>query len=241
MSPFYAWKVTRANGDGHVMRVRLKGIGSICLRACENDFATVEEILLKRVYDGVVSAIDPPATVIDLGANIGLVARYFAAAWPGSRIFCVEAHPETFGLLARNTATCGRIRCLHAAAWSEEKDLSIECADLNFESAHAVEAGAGFPARGLPMDRLMELSGFERVDLLKVDIEGAETQLFSGPCEWLERVGAIAIEFHGNSREESGFDSKVQAFGFAITAPDKGHTCLALKAPSSKRRPARRA
>ena len=62
MSPFYAWKVTRANGDQHVMSVRLKGIGSIYLRACENDLAVVEEILLKRVYDGVVSAIHPNAT-----------------------------------------------------------------------------------------------------------------------------------------------------------------------------------
>jgi hypothetical protein len=46
------------------------------------------------------------------------------------------------------------------------------------------------------IDAIMSMIGIERIDLLKVDIEGAEAELFANPRAWIDRVGVLAIEFH---------------------------------------------
>ena len=51
--------------------------------------------------------------------------------------------------------------------------------------------------RGITMNELFDEFGIDRIDLLKLDIEGAEKEVFgSGPTAWLDRVGVIAIELH---------------------------------------------
>jgi len=127
----------------------------------------------------------------------------------------------------------GRCRTLLAAIWSEEAELvAAHTAAADHYSAFATRAPVaaergGDLMRGLPMSRVIAESGFDRVDLLKVDIEGAEVELFKGDVSWLRRVGAIAIEFHGDSRRESGFDQIMRDYGFAVDDRDR-HTVLAL-------------
>jgi hypothetical protein len=62
---------------------------------------------------------------------------------------------------------------------------------------------------------------------VKVDVEGAEIELFKGDLDWLNHTGAIAIEFHGNARAVCNFDNIVHQYGFAVQAED-GHTVLAV-------------
>jgi Methyltransferase FkbM domain len=82
---------------------------------------------------------------------------------------------------------------------------------------------------GYTMTEILDRSGFDRVDLLKVDIEGAERELFSSQdVSWLDRVGAIAIEFHEDSRSASGFDDTMIRNGFEICSEDR-HTVIARK------------
>jgi hypothetical protein len=42
----------------------------------------------------------------------------------------------------------------------------------------------------------MRLADADRIDILKLDIEGAELEIFSGPCEWLSKVAILLIELH---------------------------------------------
>jgi methyltransferase FkbM-like protein len=74
---------------------------------------------------------------------------------------------------------------------------------------------------------LVAVSGFTTVDILKVDIEGAEVQLFSGNLDWLERVRALLIEFHDESRQESDFDAIMRRYHFRIREETR-HTVLAV-------------
>jgi hypothetical protein len=82
--------------------------------------------------------------------------------------------------------------------------------------------------QGFTMEEILASSAFQQVDLLKVDIEGAEVELFRNDLGWLDRVGAIAIEFHGRSRDESGFDQMLTEHGFKVCAEDS-HTVLAIR------------
>lgn len=67
------------------------------------------------------------------------------------------------------------------------------------------------------------------IDLLKVDIEGAEEHLFSGSTNWLDYTRCIAVEFHNDTRASSNFDQVVQAHGFRIEYKAEEHTVFAFK------------
>jgi hypothetical protein len=85
---------------------------------------------------------------------------------------------------------------------------------------------------GISMSTLMRRYGIGEIDLLKIDIEGAETELFSGDVSWLTRTGAIAIEFHqtsaGYTRQLSRFDELIKQYGMAIVAETE-HTIVAAR------------
>ena len=118
------------------------------------------------------------------------------------------------------------------AVWSHAGLVGVQLAegDHRYDCVRMTEdvARAQRTAEAVTMQEVIEASGFPRIDLLKIDIEGAEVELFKGDTEWLSRVGAIAIEFHGESRRESGFDHLMDRFGLVI-AESGGHTVLALR------------
>lgn len=229
-----------AAAAGGVLELRMKKPvrGTVALREVGSDVLTFHEVFKEQVYAGVASRIARCGTVIDLGGNIGLATLYFAHRYPGCRLLVVEPNPPTYDLLVRNVRGLveeGRCRTLMAAVWGEEAELAAAPIDSEhhysaFATRPLAEGESGGAAmRGLPMRRLIADSGFETVDLLKVDIEGAEVELFRGDVDWLRGVGAIAIEFHGHSRRESDFDRIMRDYGFEVDDRDR-HTVLALKA-----------
>ena len=225
----------RANG---ILSLRLKRPfqANISLRECGSDFSTFHEIAVEEVYGPVLRAVGNFQTVIDLGANIGLASLYFAYNSPTCRVLSVEPNCETYELLVRNVLKLnrsGRCQTLKAAVWGAHQRLTFnQKAPADRYSIFAVRvASANEPSvvEGYTMTELLDYSGFDRVDLLKVDIEGAERELFSTQdLSWLARVGAIAIEFHEDSRNASGFDDKMTRNGFEICS-ENHHTVLARK------------
>jgi len=214
--------------------------GKVSLREVGPDFATFDEIVAHEVYRPVIERIKNFQTVIDLGANIGLASLYFASCSPSCRIFAVEPHPGSYGLLERNLhdlIAAGRCRTLNAAVWATGTML-VASSELPADrysgfAVHApsLEENGLANIQGLDISSILQHSGFESVDILKVDIEGAEQQLFSGDLGWLERIKAIAIEFHGAARRNIKFDDIMASYGFQIS--EGRHTLLAWRTPES--------
>ncbi|MGC9999172.1 MAG: FkbM family methyltransferase [Bryobacteraceae bacterium] len=242
-SVFTLWREARyrkAHGSApqRVVRVRLarRPFSHVSLRADSDDPHTVVEIFHDAVYQPALDALGECRSIIDLGANIGLSCLYFADRCPGAKIFALEPFPSNYKLLQINTAAllrAGVCRTLQAAFWrDEDTNLTFRLPEENSSAAvflaPASETPAGERVRGLTMNSILAESGFDRVDLLKVDIEGAEADLFRGRNEWLHRVRGIAVEFHGDARRESGFDDTMREFGFRI-ADEWQHTVLAIR------------
>ena len=208
----------------------------ILLRERGSDLATFHEIVVEEVYGPVLRELQGIQTVIDLGANIGLASLYFAHNSPACRILCVEPNPETYEMLVQNVrelSRSGRCQTLQGAVWGRHQRLApTEKVPADRYSMFAVRAASEndpSAVEGYTMTEIMDRSGFDRVDLLKVDIEGAERELFStNDVSWLARVGAIAIEFHEDSRAASGFDDTMIRNGFEICSEDR-HTVIARK------------
>lgn len=208
---------------------------SLTMRQHGSDFYTFEEIFINKVYRGLTEFLPTCETVMDLGANIGLASLYFALSFPNCCVFAVEPDAANFGLLTSNLAAlsnAGRASVVQAAVWNENCDVEIDAPDDGAFNAFKVQTSQGAKAtqtvRGMTMNRLLAMSDFERIDLLKIDIEGAEVPLLQGETDWLKRVGCLAIEFHDDSRQQSGFDALMQQYGFMILSED-GHTVVGVR------------
>jgi FkbM family methyltransferase len=210
---------------------------NVFLREVGSDILTFNEVLLEQVYKSVLEHVRECKTIIDVGANIGLASLYFAANYPACRIFAIEPNPSSYRVLNINLEKLikeGRAETLQAAVWGSEKALGADqtkAADHYsiFTTVELENNGADEESiKGLPFKKIIERSGFDEVGLLKVDIEGAETELFKGDLDWLKQTRAIAIEFHKGSRETIDFDRVMEDYGFKVYDPNP-HTTIAVR------------
>jgi FkbM family methyltransferase len=220
------------------IRLRMKPpySGELWLRGADADEATFEEVFTRQVYRSVADRIADAEFVIDLGANIGLATRYLAGRLPRCRIFAIEPDPQNFAMLRLNVgalAAAERCRSMRAALWDKEAELFLTPPPNGdrYNSIRVLERcdGLGASVRGMTMSEIFKASGFPRIDLLKVDVEGAEAALFSGGLEWLRRTRVIAIEFHDDARRASDFDAVMAEHGFEVDNSD-AHTVVAWRA-----------
>lgn len=186
----------------------------IWLRAGGDDYYTFLQIFDSMQYESNVIAA--PALIVDAGANIGLSAVYFANKYPKARILSIEPNEENFRLLKRNTAGYPQVECLHGAVWPVESTIGI-CNDTEDQNPAGYQVGEISPGTATAVPcftplALLNLVGAESIDLLKIDIEGSELELFSqGSDAWLNHVRSIFIELHDAIRPGCG-----QAFFRAI-------------------------
>jgi FkbM family methyltransferase len=223
---------------GHKIKLQMRSPirGQIILREVGTDVLTFDEVLVEQVYKSVLPYLRECAYVVDLGANIGLTSLYFASCYAGCKLIAVEPNPSTYDVLCANLSAlvkAGRCKTLRAAIWGSETVLvADEPKNPEHYSAFATRQASG-PApvgdeiSGMPLPQIMAQAGFERIDLLKVDVEGAEVELFKGDLEWLRSVECIAIEFHEGSREAIGFDDIMAHYGFRIVDTNP-HTVVAV-------------
>lgn len=175
--------------------------GALLVRPGTSDMAIYDQVVLQPY----LPRDRDRAVILDCGSNIGITVRYFKAAHPQARIIAVEPDAGNFSLLERNCAGLKGITCLQAAIWSEPGRLRLEREGLAPSSYRTMGEPAADGVEAVTIPGLLTRFGVERVSLLKVDIEGAELELFSAPdLSWLERVDAIAIELHDAWRPGCG-------------------------------------
>lgn len=142
-----------------------------------------------------------PDTILDLGANIGLTSIYFARCFPDARIAAVEPIPSNLRLLRKNLELNGVAAEVVAGAVDAvdgEVLMDIEQLDYGHRVVGAAEADrqGGLAVAAYSVPTLMRQLGWERIGLLKVDIEGHEKTLLADCAGWIDRVEAMCIECH---------------------------------------------
>lgn len=136
--------------------------------------------------------------IIDAGANIGASAVWLSMLFPRAKVIAVEPDPENFKQLCRNAAAHPNIVTVNAAIGSKSGRLYLEdtgegaWAFRTFDrpSVNAIEVPA------MTVDDLLALVPGGQLYMLKIDIEGAEADLFSNPLPILDDVPVVAIELH---------------------------------------------
>lgn len=173
-----------------------------------------------------VGDLNSPRLILDLGANVGYASAYFLSRFPSAKVLAVEPDPENFEICGKNLAPYGeRATALHGAVWSRRSRLALSRSSGDGrEWAIQVRENEGDSSEeaveAWDVPGLLQMAGAEYVDLLKVDIERGELELFGSGCEaWLPRVRNICIELHGADCERvfldalRGYDYDLSTFG----------------------------
>jgi FkbM family methyltransferase len=156
-------------------------------------------------------------TIVDCGANIGLTSLYLASAYPLARVYSVEADPDNYAMLCENTATEPRIIPIHACVVATPRET------VHFDNegpawgrkSGATQKGTSVPA--LTLDELLARYEMKCIDLLKMDIEGAEREVLA-VGNYLDAVHHVVAELH----DEYGFadfSKDVAAHGLIASPP----------------------
>jgi FkbM family methyltransferase len=154
------------------------------------------------------ASLPPGGTFVDVGANWGyftLVAAH--AVGPAGRVVALEPDPRMHAELAANLARNGirNVTALAVAASHQAGEATLAGyaeADRNRGVSSLVAAPAGdapsFAVRTAPLDDLLDEQGIESVDLVKVDVEGAEELVVRGMARGLAdgRYRRILVELH---------------------------------------------
>lgn len=178
----------------------------IHLRREGSDVLVFKQVFIDNEYQPLINLfIDNNIsinTIIDAGSNVGLTTLKLLSFFPSAKIICLEPDPWNFEQLNKNVSIYPNAILRKEALWYQEEDLF-----LNFGFRDGQEWSRSVSTNGLDsqqkvrsitINKILEIHDLDKVDLLKIDIEGSEKEVFSEKSDltFLESVKVIAIEIH---------------------------------------------
>ena len=183
----------------------------ILIRPGTQDADTVINNIVREEYGQFTPPRDP-LWMIDAGAYIGDTTAYFLCRFDKLRVIALEPNPESFPTAVANLAPYGeRAILLPKGLWSRDERLS-----LGGGGTGACLTGEEGSIDCVSVPTILEQYQIPRLDVLKMDIEGAEEAIFAAEPEgWLARVDLILIEIH-NEPAQRLITSVLKQNGFSM-------------------------
>jgi FkbM family methyltransferase len=189
--------------------IRLGSFGTVHLRPATSDWEILHQVIVGDEYDSNsgpletalrnfydrVCALGKTPLIVDCGANIGLTSLWYSRRFPRAHVVAVEPQEDNFALLKRNVSGRANITPIMAAVWNRKTQVSLANADGQPWGWRTRQSDAG----GLTTVTLPELlTGLDNMIpmIVKIDIEGAEVDLFRSNFEWARTVPLIVFEPH---------------------------------------------
>jgi FkbM family methyltransferase len=213
----------------HPLAVRMKG---------SSDEFVFDEIFVRHEYRPICEHLRHHQVILDLGANVGYASAFFASRFPDARIIAVEPDPANFELCRQNLEPYGkRIMILQGAVWSSCSKLALshELGNGWATQVAAAENDTRSDVEGWDLPALLDMCRIETVDLLKIDIEGSEAEVFcANSARWLSRVRNICIELH-DARCRETFFRALDGFDYELLEHRESTMCLNMEGRSIRR------
>ena len=192
--------------------VNIKDVGPFQIRDGDSDAAVLRQVFIKREYDlsryrqhnarldaryaEILSAGQKPL-IIDAGANIGAASIWYARAYPEALVLAVEPEPENLVLCRANTQARANIKVVAGAIGAQSGCVEIfndskKGQSDAFQTRRAEEGVKVFSVADLKAQAGADATLF----IVKVDIEGFESDLFSAETNWIDECAALIVEPH---------------------------------------------
>jgi FkbM family methyltransferase len=162
------------------------GLGT--LQSCVTDFH--DEV----VGTDLISTNAP--TIVDIGANIGQFCSAAKLFYPAATVLSFEPDPDSYAQLVANTDRLNLVRTFNVGLGSTRGMMTFYRHQLSVMSSFTTAPGEHYSSEiKLPVERLDDvLTDVDRIDLLKIDVEGFEYQVLAGAESVLQRTGAVIVE-----------------------------------------------
>jgi FkbM family methyltransferase len=200
-----------------------------------SDDFVFDQLFVRHEYGPVCSRLSEAKFILDLGANVGYASALFATRYPLARILAVEPDPGNYKVCVENLKPYGsRVETLLGAVWASRSKLALArgtFCDGREWATQVVEARKGAEANVEAWDvpSLLDLAGQDVADLIKIDIEGSEAEVFaSNASQWLPRVRNICIELH-DERCRDIFFHALRGYRYNLLEFEEFTFCLDLR------------
>ena len=201
----------------HLIRTRV-GAVNLYLRSRTPDLEIALSVFRFAEYDSLQCA--NPRVIVDAGAYSGISSVYFARRYQAAQIIAIEPDEENFELLLLNTAIYKNVSALKAALWCSDCTRPLRdphsgpwgytITDSNESNSSKVEM-----VECLRLTTLMNRLDIDHIDILKLDVEGAEKEIFESCGDWVNKVDVIVVELHDRLRPgcAGAFEAATAGFG----------------------------
>ncbi len=160
---------------------------------CDYDLSSISRYSeIMGHYELIVKSYKVPL-VIDCGANIGLASKYFFQTYPNSKVVAIEPDAGNFAMAKINNEG-NNISLFQAAISSEAGEGSL--IDMGAANAFRVTKGIGGELDFITVNSILDSNIGCTPFIIKIDIEGFESDLFSENVEWIDKFPVIIIELH---------------------------------------------
>jgi FkbM family methyltransferase len=180
----------------------------VIARRNTSDITAFHQVFVAREY-GCVDHVIEPRLIVDCGANVGYSSAYFLSRFPRCSIVAIEPDQDNYAVLQRNVYNYkNRCRTIQRAVWWRQEILHFKQPPVRgSEWGRAVGplSNGNESVSSLTIPMLLKSAPSPRISILKIDIEGAEEELFSHDTEWLDSVDYIVIELHNDDCRRAFF------------------------------------
>jgi FkbM family methyltransferase len=174
--------------------------------------------LVKLIWQGEYRLRELPTdgAILDIGANIGLVAAWFAHFNPGRDIYCFEPLAGNGAMIRRNCPTA-QLQQVAVGRTRGRLTFQVDRHQVMASSVPTSWETSKVEFDVVPLDEFTRLHGIDKIAAIKMDAEGMELEILEGAPETLARTQEIAMETHGRDKHNTVM-ALLKRHGFAIVA-----------------------
>jgi FkbM family methyltransferase len=189
-----------------------------------SDLQAIKQMLFQQFYQ-TIAQCDEPQFILDCGGNVGAATIYFLSKYPNTHVTVVEPDPANFTVCKQNLDQYirkGQVTCLQSAIWHRQTGLKLVNGGLGREWEVEVRecvSGEIPDLEAIDIGTILTRSGYDTIDILKIDIEGAERKILSFDSRferWLDRTQHMAIELHGDDCRQIFLDA-MSAYDYELS------------------------
>ena len=188
----------RFNKKEYLVKLETKLFGKIYWRSVV-DYGVISHFFSPQVTFNKINS--NKKIIIDLGANIGIETLRFNYLFPNSKIISVEPDKENYEILKKNTNDNKNIITLNNGIWNDDFFLKIKYKSIdNSQKISFTKASSGDQSvKSITVSTIIKQHALNKIDILKIDLEGAENVIFDTTCDyWLDFVDIFIIECPDN-------------------------------------------
>lgn len=178
--------------------------------------------VINKYNENFTNDVDYHLNIIDAGANIGLASLFFLEYFNQPNIICVEPEQKNFSILDFNlNPKYSKIVKVKGAIWNSNSRIKIvkDFRDQQDWSFRVEETTENDSIQAFSINQLVKDNNFKIIDILKIDVEGSEKQIFNpeiSNLNFLNITKCIALEIHDEFNCREDIYKVLLDYGFSV-------------------------